>query len=190
MKLSILIPVVPVHEAFFTDLYCKLVIQIRDQPVEILHDHSKAKKDGGPSTGQKRQSLLERAIGEDIVFIDADDEVPGYYVSEMLRAGESGCDCVAINGKMTTDGKDEILWRISKDYENETIIENGKSIYLRKTNHITAVKRTLALKAGFSDTSLGEDKYYSDRVAKLCKTEFKLSMPMYYYKFSSKNKLY
>lgn len=142
------------------------------------------------STGAKRQRLLEQAKGEYIVFIDDDDEVPYYYVEEMLKACHSGCDCVAIHGIMTTDGKDEIRWRLSKDYDNITIHPQGRPLYLRKTNHITAVKREHALKAGFPDKSNAEDKAYSEAVNKYLKTEYTIDKPMYHYKFSTQNKQY
>ena len=200
MKLSILIPVIPQHELAFVWLRGHLQNQLVDG-VEILSEHGPAFKDGGVSTGRKRQSLLERSAGDYIVFIDADDSVPEYYVSEMLAACASGADCFAINGVMTTDGRDEIKWRISKDYINPGVIhpatkrivqddyrENGKHVYLRRTNHITGVKKEIALAAGFPDKSNAEDKYYSDRL--ILNTEYKIERPMYEYRFTTKNKSY
>lgn len=142
------------------------------------------------TTGEKRNRLLKSAKGKYIAFIDDDDEVPNCYIEQMLIAADSDTDCFAINGKMTTDGKNEIKWRLSKDYDNVTIKENGVDIYLRKTNHITAVKRELALMAMFPDKSNAEDKAYSDSLNKYLKTEYKIELPMYHYKFSTKNKEY
>jgi glycosyltransferase involved in cell wall biosynthesis len=161
--------------------------QIEDSDlVEILTDVDNKEK----STGKKRNDLVNRAKGQYIVFIDDDDWVNDYYVQRMLLACMSGCDCVAINGKMTTDGGKEIAWRLSKDYENITVKENSKDVYLRKTNHITAVKRELALKAPFPNKSNAEDKSYSDAVNQFLKTEHRISLPMYHYRFSTKNKEY
>lgn len=201
MTLSILIPLVPQHEKKFNELRAYLESQIKDRPVEILSLNSKSQKEGGESTGRKRQRLLEQAKGEYVVYIDADDWVWEYYVDEMLRACQSGADCFAINGIMTTDGRDEIKWRISKDNINPGNIdpktgrvvqddyrENGKHVYLRKTNHITGVKRSIALAAGFPDKSNAEDKYYSDRLQ--LRTEFKIEKPLYHYRFITANKTY
>lgn len=140
------------------------------------------------TTGAKRQELLEQSNGDYVVYSDDDDFLYEYYIEEMTRACEQGADCVGINGIMTTDGLDPIEWRLSKDYENVTIQENGKSIYLRRTNHITAVKREIALAAGFDNISLGEDKNYSERL--VLKSEVKIHKPMYHYRYSSKNKEY
>lgn len=142
------------------------------------------------TTGEKRNRLVSAAKGDYVIFIDDDDEVPNYYIKELLKACESNADCFAINGKMTTDGAKEIKWRLSKDYENITIKENGVDVYLRKTNHITAVKREIALKCLFPNKSNAEDKSYSDAINKFLKSEFVISLPMYHYKFSTKNKEY
>lgn len=142
------------------------------------------------STGKKRQELIEAAAGKYIIFIDDDDWPEPCYVYELMQAVNSDADCFAINGWITTNGTNRIEWRLSRKYENRTIKENGNIVYLRKTNHITAVKRELALQAGFPDKSNAEDKWYSDRVAKLCKTEFEILPLMYHYRFLTTNKEY
>lgn len=153
--------------------------------VEILPPFIDSKEH---TTGHKRQVMLEQATGAYVVSIDDDDSVPEYYIEEMVNACRSGADCIGITGSMTTDGLNPIEWRLSKDYDNITIQENGKSVYLRRTNHITAVKRENALAAGFNDISNGEDKYYSERLQLL--TEVKIKKPMYHYRFSTQNKEY
>lgn len=140
------------------------------------------------TTGRKRGDLLKKATGKYVVFIDDDDMVPEYYVSEMLTACASDCDCVAINGIMTTDGQHETKWLLSKDYQNHDAREGNKMVYYRHTNHITAVKREIALAAGFPDKSNAEDKHYSDRLQ--LSTEYKIEKPMYHYIFSTRNKSY
>lgn len=142
------------------------------------------------TTGEKRNRLLKIAKGKYVIYIDDDDEVPNYYINELKKACDLDSDCFAINGKMTTDGQKEIKWRLSKDYDNVTIKENGVDVYLRKTNHITAVKRELALLAPFPNKSNAEDKGYSDALNPFLKTEYKIELPMYHYKFSTKNKEY
>lgn len=187
MTLSILIPVTPQHEQLFFTLLGYLTPKGNNE-VEILWKQSKAKIHGGPSTGIKRQELLHESKGKYVVFIDADDWVPDYYIDEMLLACASDCDCAAINGVMTTDGAHETKWFMSKDYQNKDVREGNKMVYYRRTNHITAVKREIALRAGFPDKSNAEDKHYSDRL--VLHTEFKIEKPMYTYRFSTVNKQY
>ncbi len=142
------------------------------------------------TTGAKRSLLLNEAKGTYVIFIDDDDEVPEYYISYLLSAAKSGADCFAINGTMTTNGGNEIKWFLAKDNPNDTVMVDGKPAYRRTTNHITAVKRELALQAGFPDISLGEDKAYSEALKPFLKTEFVIKPPMYHYKFSTFNKQY
>lgn len=204
MKISILIPTIPSRESSLNNLLKILLPQMStftsskdyDNNITILKYHnfdveiivcSDEKK---ITTGEKRNRLLKIAKGKYIVYIDDDDEIPDYYIREMLKACDSDSDCFAINGKMTTDGQKEIKWRLSKDYDNVTIKENGVDVYLRKTNHITGVKRELALLAPFPNKSNAEDKGYSDALNPFLKTEYKIELPMYHYKFSTKNKEY
>lgn len=193
------------HEFVISILICSLHKR-KSMLDELLHEIDKQIKESGvvgkvdvllnidnkeKSTGVKRQELLDQATGKYIIFIDDDDWIEPCYVSELLKAAESDADCFAINGWITTNGNNRIEWRLSKDYENRTVKENGyNTVYLRTTNHITAVKRELALKVGFPDISHAEDKWYSDRVSKLCKTEFQILPLMYHYRFTTFNKEY
>lgn len=188
MKLSVLIPVIPCYEQQFQTLSQHLINQIKGREVEILHSHDKRQLDGGRSTGFRRQQLLECAMGDYIAFIDADDWVNDWYIDEMLNACSSGADCFAINGIMTTNGLHETKWFISKDYQNHDRVEGNKTVYYRRTNHITGVKRSVALAAGFPDKSNAEDKFYSDKL--ILRSEFKIERPMYWYRFSTLNKSY
>lgn len=185
-KLSILICSLEDRAAQLLALEQHLKNQIggRWEQVEVLTYVDNKEK----STGFKRQWLLNKAIGEYVAFIDDDDWVYDCYIDEMLLACESGADCFAINGIMTQDGAHEVQWFLSKDLQNVDVRVGNKTVYHRHTNHITGVKRSIALAAGFPDKSNAEDKYYSDRLQ--LRTEYKIEKPMYHYRFSSHNKSY
>lgn len=154
--------------------------------IEVLVDLDSKER----TTGKKRQALLEKSKGKYIVYVDDDDKPSDYYIEEMLKAADSDMDCAAINGHMTTNGADPIDWRISKDYDTATVFEAGKKVYLRHTNHITIVRREIALEAGFNDVSNAEDGYYSGRLKGKLNTEYRIEKPMYHYRYSSFNKEY
>jgi glycosyltransferase involved in cell wall biosynthesis len=185
MTLSILIPSLETRKPMLMQLLHHLVkINNSVSDVQILTNIDNRQK----TTGKKREELLQQAQGKYVVFIDDDDWVPEYYVDEMLRACASDCDCVAINGNMTTNGQHDTKWFMSKDFQNRDVREGNQMVYYRRTNHITAVKREIALRAGFPDKSNAEDKYYSDRL--VLHSEFKIEKPMYTYRFSTVNKSY
>lgn len=185
MVLSILICSLHERREYLSRLLNVLKPQLTPEvEVKLCIDNKEA------TTGHKRNELLKAAKGKYIIFIDDDDQVPDYYISELLIAAKSDADCFAINGIITTDGKNEIKWYLSKNNPNVTTVEKGVTHYLRTTNHITAVKRELALKAGFPNKSNAEDKAYSSALIPYLKTEHIISKPMYHYQYVTKNKSY
>lgn len=204
-KLSILIPSIESRRALLSDLVCDLIKQcgiiksvksftqegciiliIGFENVEIIV----ATDNKEISTGTKRNLLLSIASNHYSVQIDDDDWVYPYYIEEVLKAIQYDTDCIGTRGIITTNGEQEIEWRLSKDYPNETIVEDGKSVYLRTTNHISIVKTELALKAGFSDKSNAEDKDFSMALNPYLKSEIKIDKLMYHYRFQNFNKEY
>lgn len=209
IKLSILIPSLETRRVGLSELVCSLFVQcgmltgvkpetqkdcsivtlfFKEVEIIICVDQKQL------TTGSKRNLLLDLSCGEYIVYCDCDDEVYPYYVEEILKASKYDTDCIGTIGYITTNGENKIEWRLSKDYPNATIYEKegdiNKSVYLRTTNHISPVKRSLALLAGFPDISLAEDKEYSIRLNPHLKTEVKIDKPLYLYKYSTFNKEY
>lgn len=179
MELSILIATMPSRSESLDLLLKILGPQIIDKCIEICTDDSMEY-----NIGVKRNKLLERAKGEYIVFIDDDDHIPPYYIEEIMNALASKPDCVGIQGVVTTNGKDHKKWFISKDYK-EWFEKNN--IYYRTPNHISPVKRELAIKARFPEISFGEDYGYSMNLLPLLKTEVKINeQNMYHYDYKYK----
>jgi glycosyltransferase involved in cell wall biosynthesis len=135
--------------------------------------------------GTKRNKLLSLASGKYVVFIDDDDLISSDYIEKILEACKSDCDCIGISGVITTNGRNEMQWHISKDYMGWF---ERKNVYYRTPNHISPVKRELALLAGFPEISFAEDHEYSMRLLPMLKTEFKIPGILYYYKFESKRR--
>lgn len=157
--------------------------------VEILVEMD----DGQMSTGAKRNILLKRAVGEYVAFIDDDDSVVPSYISNILDAIRTGPDVVGFNGYISTDGGEYEEWKISKDLPYATshgIGINGKPgiIYLRYNNHLSPIKREIALKIGYPDKYHGEDYDYARRLHEsgLIKTEVCINKHLYYYQYKSK----
>src|SRR6478736_2156247 len=98
IKLSILIPTVVGREEKLQrlmdvldpqfDELVKEAINTGEMPVEIIID----KDNKEVSIGAKRQRLLERAMGEYVVFIDDDDLVSETYIQDILN--NTGSDSI------------------------------------------------------------------------------------------------
>lgn len=157
------------------DRWLKYFVDSRE--IEILIDDR-----GGVSIGEKRQALLERAKGHFVAFIDDDDGISFDYVYRILCAIKASpdTDCVNLIGMMTTNG--EAPQRFEHSIEHKEWGEKD-GVLVRGPNHLNAVRRELALQAGFPWRSHGEDREYSERLRPLLKNEARVrgDSPLYYY---------
>lgn len=176
-KLSILIATMPSRSKKFNDLIDFLEMQYLGDEVEIAFNDSMT-----INIGTKRNELLCIANGDYVCFIDDDDLISRDYIGKILKAIESKPDCIGISGIITTNGENERQWHISKEFGSWYERDN---CYFRTPNHISPVRRELALKAGFPQITHGEDYYYSMRLLPMLKSEVIVEGNVYYYDFWS-----
>lgn len=176
--LSILICTMPKRAVMLDTLISSLFAQIGDYPVEII-----ASDDMRVTTGAKRNDLLQKAHGEYVVFIDDDDTISPDYISEIMKALESKPDAVGLNGFITTNGINKKEWRVSRNFAYKEI----GGIYFRYNNHLSPVKRSIALQIKYPDKTFGEDFDYATRLHKsrLIKTEVYINKHLYNYNYIS-----
>lgn len=182
-KLSILICSIKQRQALLQRLLAVLQKQ-QTEGVEILTEID----DGKTKIGRKRNNLLDRAKGNYVCFIDDDDLVAEDYVSKILEAIQSNPDCCSLEGIYTVDGKNPTKFIHSFEYKKwETVVENGKTVYLRCPNHLNAIKSELAVKTRFNDVlNQGEDRDFSERLLPLLKKESKIEGNIYQYLYLTK----
>lgn len=181
MILSILIAHLPARSILLNRLVADLKNQAIGYEVEILVD-----ADPG-SVGAKRQRLLEKSNGDYICYIDDDDSVsPDYLKSIIPHLGNY--DVIGFQGEITTNGHKPKLFTISKEHGYE---EKG-GIYYRFNNHLSPVRRSIAIQVGFKDMSFGEDHDYAVRLKEsgLIKTEYYIYKQLYFYKYVTRKKSY
>lgn len=147
-------------------------------PVEFVIDGSMEY-----NIGIKRNHLLSRAKGDYIVFVDDDDKISPDYLRKICNATLANCDSIGISGTITTNGGNHRQWHISRAF-GSWYERNG--IYYRTPNHISPVKRELALRAGFPEISFGEDAEYSNRLLPLIKSEIVIQGNLYHYDYHTK----
>lgn len=195
--LSILIATLPSREANLKALLRSLYIQCGkcialDEVAEKqlsygIHDFGNveiitALDNKQITVGAKRQKLLNIAKGEYVCFIDDDDTILDGYIPLILKACESKPDCIGFDGYITTNRANKQLFEISKDFKTWYTKDN---IHYRTPNHLSPVKRNIAILAGFQDKQKGEDAAYSNKILPMLNTEVKINEQLYYYNFDT-----
>lgn len=183
-KLSILICTLPSRAAMLGRLKSELWSQMLPFAPEVeirVHDSS------AYPIGRKRNDLLQAALGEYVAFVDDDDEIAPNYISVLMQATETGCDCASLKGMYYVDGKENGIFEHSIKYSKwETT--NGKIKYLRFPNHLNMIKASIAKQFIFPEKNHGEDFDWSQNIhrAKVLQTEYYIPEIIYHYKFISK----
>lgn len=186
MLLSILIPTLPKRLELFNDLCFHLHTQIEGLPggwwqwVELLSDD----RPKPVTVGEKRQALLEKTTGQFVAFIDDDDWVHDYYIESILQVlvNMNQVDAIGFGGHMTQSGTFDRNFRISAEYGYSEDSQN----YYRYFNHLSPIRRDIALKIGFINAMYGEDFDYSMRLKEsgLVKNWTYIDKDMYHYRFN------
>jgi glycosyltransferase involved in cell wall biosynthesis len=182
--LSILICTVPKRrmqlEWLLRHLWMQIIQHSEPRKFEVLVDDRE-----NVTVGEKRQTLLDRSRAHYIVFVDDDDGISHDYLERVIQAIENvaDADCVAFEGVITSNGSNPQRFTHSIHYDG-WFTKNG--IHYRWPNHLSPVKRELALKVGFVSKNVGEDHEYSRRLRPLLKKEAPLGEPaIYYYWYNS-----
>jgi glycosyltransferase involved in cell wall biosynthesis len=178
-RLSILICTIPERTRKLHKLLEHLRAQISTHPVHI---HTDPRPRAEVSVGAKRQSLLESAQGDYVVYIDDDDWVADSYVQKIIEATESGPDCIGF--LIAVKGLAGTAAIASRRYPTWANNVDGYD-YVRSTYHKTPVKREHALAIGFKDMRFAEDHDYSQRLiaSGLLKTEVFIHEQLYHYRY-------
>lgn len=173
LKLSLLVCSIPEREQLLNNLKRILSYQ-SDNTVEMLVCMDNKRK----TIGAKRNDLLKAAKGDYVCYLDDDDMISPFYVSNILKAIESGPDCVGIKGIIVLDKKEPREFIHSLQYK-EWFEKNG--VYYRCPNHLNPIKREIAITVGFPSLNSGEDRDYSYNIYPLLKNEVMIEEPIYFY---------
>lgn len=181
-KLSILICTIPERIELFKELFNKLNVQATGRSVQIIYDDSPR---GSITIGEKRNRLINQAIGDYIVFIDDDDDVSYDYIEQILKAIEMQPDCIGFKIACDIEGKKQMAVGSMK-YKVWADKVDGYD-YVRSIYHKNPVKREIALQAMFPNISFGEDHEYSKKLVPLLKKEIFIDKVLYYYRYKYEN---
>jgi len=186
MKLSVLICTISCRNIIYKQLICHLEKQISLLPNDLINQvEIISSSDESINIGQKRNLLLDKSVGDFIVFIDDDDTVCEDYLLSILKTinDNEGIDCIGIEGVITFNGQNLKKWYISIDYGSWFEKDN---VYYRTPNHISPIKREIALKVKFPEIKFAEDFEYSKNIYPYLQKEAKINKSIYNYNYIDK----
>lgn len=158
-----------------TPVIDELFRQADGLPVEVL-----ALTDNRRMTiGAKRNHLVNMATGDYVVFVDDDDQVASDYLAQLLAAAHSSADVLTFRMEYRHNSTQQWTVHHSLHYPLYGRPRNG--IVENAPRHTSAVRRTLAQRIHFADTSYGEDADWAARLQQAARTEHAIPAVLYIY---------
>lgn len=187
--LAILIPYTPDRQRLYDRVAAQIIEQRKHHPVIVLTKVSKHSNEGGPTTGQKRNALLDAARDHNashIAFVDSDDLVSPRYIDAVMPAVYGDYDCAELWGQYYENGKQMNPFHHSIKHDHWW---QDDRFYYRNPNHLNVIKLDLLKDIRFQDKTVGEDGHYSIDLQKagVLKKEYPVNEIIYYY-FAGRNK--
>lgn len=160
-----------------------------DDEYLIIINNTKGEKHGGPTTGRKRNDLMDAAIkagATHIAFIDDDDLVSDNYLKAIMPGVNGDYDCCELWGQYYENGKQMNLFHhsiIHKEWWQDN------KFYYRNPNHLSVIKLAHLHDIRFQEKTVGEDAWYSIDIQKTgrLKKEYPVKEIIYYY-FAGRNR--
>lgn len=187
VALTVLVPSVSTRRATFAQVVMDQLFSQHEKMtpedqrrVEILIVTDTGRS-GGMVVGDKRNAMVRMARGAYVVFVDDDDRVSDDYLATLLRATEHGTDCITFDALVSLNGALPKVCKYSLKYTKD---HNATDHYQRLPNHITAVRRVLALACPFPSKQFGEDADYASRLRPALQTEYRIERVLYHYDYS------
>jgi hypothetical protein len=163
-KLSILICALECRRPLLKNLLHGLYSQVFDLPnpddVEILYYIDNMDMD----LGTKRNTLMEKARGKYLCYIDDDDRITADYIPKILAAMEKDPDTIGFLQLTTYSLRTPRISRFSVDCEADKDIESNYQI--REPNHLCPTRSSIAKKFPFPAKNYSEDSERSHTMTK------------------------
>lgn len=187
--LSVLVPSIPERSDLLKRMYSVLYKQVitlwRQHPmlgdVEIIVDESVSFLNGGLSIGKKRESLVRKAKGKYLCFLDDDEDIAPNYVETLMRLCQSNADVITFRNLSRLDDY-WMLVDMGLHYPNDGA--NPNFTVRRKPWHICPVKSEFAKLYDFEDSNYSEDWTWMEKVLRHCTTEAKTQAVLHMYNHS------
>jgi len=133
--------------------------------------------------GEKRNMIVNMAIGEYITFVDDDDRLSDNYIQTLVNTIDNNkdVDCITFIVDVSINKGMYIPCYYSKDYLKDF---NEPNKYSRIPNHICCVKTNIAKETPYQNILRGEDAAYAKDLLPKLNTEVMIDEVLYYYDFN------
>lgn len=131
--------------------------------------------------GDKRNILTEMAQGEYTVSVDDDDRLTDDYLTEILKAIETGADCITYKVSVSLNGGDPKICHYSKSFNRDY---NTEDAYYRLPNHLAVVKKEVSRNVSFPALKYAEDVAYAKILKPHIRTEHIIDKVLYHYDYN------
>lgn len=181
--LAVLIPTTPDRQRLLDRLMKELDRQRAGHDCIVIINETASHKDGGPTTGTKRNQLFDAAIDQgvtDFSFVDSDDEVGPTYIQRGVEFMKSDFDCAELIGQIYWSGKPGMPFH---HYLSCTHAWEDKIKYHRPPNHLNFWKLDKVKDFRFQDKVFGEDMTWCMEIKKsgVIKTMMPIPETIYHY---------
>lgn len=177
--LSILTPTIPGRESQLKTLHQKICSQARRANAEDRVEHLILSDNRMRSIGGKRQALLDIARGEYVAFVDDDDDINDEYVSELLRAAETGADVITFKQEAFYNGLRSV---VSFGLRNQDGPFTPGETTIRGAWHVCAWRRAVVTPCRFLEVNYGEDKAWAVQARQRAKTTIHIPLILHVYR--------
>ena len=187
-NLSIVIPATPKRmQSHLIPLFESLTKQVdalanpNDVEVLVFLDNKKR------SIGYKRDTLVQMARGEYVIFTDDDDHVSDTYVQEFNTAiiNNRGVDVITFNQwcVINDNPKLPVRFKLGHPVNEPVVAPNGAT---RPPWHVCAWKTEIAKRFHFPDSMYGEDWAWAVQCNAVAKTSFHIDKFLQAYIYNDK----
>lgn len=190
--LSILTASIPERHSIMIGLYGKLHRQMYEVhtnhemlgEIEWILDESPSFINGGLSIGKKRESLVRRAKGKYLCFLDDDEDIAPNYVETLVRLCQHDMDVCTFKAIAKNDN----FWSIiDMSIYNPNIEASPNYVTLRSPWHVCPIRSSFAKMFDFEDINYGEDIKWMEKVLTQVTSEARSTAVLLQYNHSNKH---
>ena len=166
----------------------KLEKQIADDELQDMFEILVFTDNRHRSVGAKRQALLNTAQGEFIAYLDDDDDISDYYITNFLEAHcinvvNEETDVITFNQHVYVDGTYYAnRFEFGKE-GNDPIDQEGGCV--RPPWHVCFWRRDIVKHCTFPDTNYGEDWAWAEQANKKAESSYHIDAFMHTYHYNS-----